>query len=430
MTTRARWTWIGAAVLVACAPFLLFPESGRALALLALPLLLVGNRLVLGQFVQRTPYDIAVGLILLMVGISLWATYDLSISLSKVTGLLLGVATLYVLAEFAYTPARFRLLVAVLLLVQGFFLVASLLGTDWSAKLSPLPSLSARVPQLIAGLPGAEGGFHPNELGGALTWLAFLPFATAIGFRQQDSRWHKQLRSNLGSLLLIGLGLATLALLVLTQSRSAWVGVAAGLATLATLSSRRARLLVVAATLVLLLLLVALAPATVREALLGDTASSSLSSIDLTGRPEIWSRGLYGIQDFAITGMGMGTFREVVHLLYPLFTIGPDVDIGHAHNELLQAGLDLGIPGMISFAALQILGMFVAARTFFRATGPLLRWTSAGALAGLVAHAVYGLTDAVALGAKPGVILWALLALIAAAATLSRQREPTNTWSA
>ena len=32
---------------------------------------------------------------------------------------------------------------------------------------------------------------------------------------------------------------------------------------------------------------------------------------------------------------------------------------------------------------------------------------------GLLAHAIYGLTDAVALGAKPGILFWMLLGLVA-----------------
>ena len=39
------------------------------------------------------------------------------------------------------------------------------------------------------------------------------------------------------------------------------------------------------------------------------------------------------------------------------------------------------------------------------------RYLALGLAGCLLAHAVYGLTDAVALGAKPGVILWILLGL-------------------
>jgi O-antigen ligase len=135
-------------------------------------------------------------------------------------------------------------------------------------------------------------------------------------------------------------------------------------------------------------------------------------------------RALYGIQDFPFTGMGMGTFRQVVHVLYPLFLTSPDVDLGHAHNEFLQATLDLGIPGLTAFLALQGMALALAYKTF-RSTAPnWMRWTAAGALAGLVAHDVYGLTDAVALGAKPGVLFWMLLGLIAVLFEQARSSQP------
>ncbi len=43
----------------------------------------------------------------------------------------------------------------------------------------------------------------------------------------------------------------------------------------------------------------------------------------------------------------------------------------------------------------------------------LTRSLTLGLGGGLLAHLLYGLTDAVALGAKPGVLLWMLLGLIA-----------------
>ena len=42
------------------------------------------------------------------------------------------------------------------------------------------------------------------------------------------------------------------------------------------------------------------------------------------------------------------------------------------------------------------------------------RAVSLGILAGLVAHHVYGLADALALGSKPGLVFWLLLGLLAA----------------
>jgi len=152
----------------------------------------------------------------------------------------------------------------------------------------------------------------------------------------------------------------------------------------------------------------------------GQTIQATGSQLDtvinpsLSDRVEIWSRAIYGIQDFPLTGMGLGTFRYVMPVLYPLFTVQPAVDLGHAHDEWLQAGVDLGLPGLITFVALQGLSFMLAYQAFRRPVPAIVRWSMAGVLAGLLAHAIFGLTDAVALGAKPGIFFWLLLALTAA----------------
>jgi putative inorganic carbon (HCO3(-)) transporter len=116
-------------------------------------------------------------------------------------------------------------------------------------------------------------------------------------------------------------------------------------------------------------------------------------------------------------------------VLYPLFNISPDIDLGHAHNEFLQAALDLGIPGMIAFLALYI-GSFWMLADIWKATRVSLsdgddqslitRFLTLGLAGSLVAHFIFGLTDAVALGAKPGILFWMLLGLVTA---LHRQKQ-------
>jgi putative inorganic carbon (HCO3(-)) transporter len=148
----------------------------------------------------------------------------------------------------------------------------------------------------------------------------------------------------------------------------------------------------------------------------------------LSDRAEIWSRAIYGIQDFSLTGMGMGTFRYIMPVLYPLFTVSPDVDLGHAHNEWLQAGVDLGLLGLIAFVALQFLSVILAFGAFRQPWPPVMRWMMAGVLAGFIAHGVFGLTDAVSLGAKPGLFFWLLLALTAAVWRVS-MTSPDSDWN-
>jgi putative inorganic carbon (HCO3(-)) transporter len=122
---------------------------------------------------------------------------------------------------------------------------------------------------------------------------------------------------------------------------------------------------------------------------------------------------VYAIQDFPFTGVGLGTFRRVVGLLYPLFTISPDIDIAHAHNIFLQVALDVGVPGLIAYLALLWVAGAVAWHVA-RGGPPLLQALAIGLLAALVSLHLYGLTDALALGSKPGLAFWMILGLLAA----------------
>ncbi len=159
-----------------------------------------------------------------------------------------------------------------------------------------------------------------------------------------------------------------------------------------------------------------LGPRTLGESLFGKEAASPVEevvgSITLEDRVEIWSRALYGVQDFPFTGCGLGAFRRVVPVLYPLFTVPPDTDIGHAHNIFLQTALDLGIPGLVAYLAISGIALALCWRVAQR--GGEGRALALGLAGGLVALHVYGLTDALALGSKPAVAFWYALGLVAA----------------
>lgn len=410
---RGGWKWIGLSLLVMAAPLLLFPGGWRSLALLVLPGIWIGNRIFTGHFVPRTPYDGVILCLLVMVLVSLYATYDIAVSLPKIAGVLLGVSAFYAIVNVADTPRRLHWIWMATLLLIAAFCGLALVGTDWGRKIPLLEQIGALLPTLIRGLPGADAGFHPAEVGGTLTWIVFLPGAAGLGL------W-AQRRSLRGAALLIGLGSLSgllLAALVLTQSRSAWLGFAVGAAVLLWLLGRWGRRMLIGVVALGLLAVVVLGPDRLWPATTVQATTGELSTVfapSLTDRVEIWSRAVYGLQDFSFTGMGLGTFRYVMPVLYPLFTVSPDVDLGHAHNEWLQAGVDLGLAGLVAWVALQGLSWVLAYRAFRQPLPATLHWMMAGVLAGLVAHSIFGLTDAVALGAKPGLFWWLLLALTAA----------------
>jgi len=88
------------------------------------------------------------------------------------------------------------------------------------------------------------------------------------------------------------------------------------------------------------------------------------------------------------------------------------ITITHAHNELLQVAIDLGIPGFVAYIALLAAFVRTAWRVYTWATDKRVKWLVLGLGAGTLAHQVFGLTDAFLLGTKPGVVMWIVMGLI------------------
>jgi len=344
---------IAAFVLLAvAAPCLLFPGRWRTLALLMLPLIWVGNWRASGHFVRRSPYDLVVILLLAMVLVSLYATYSLPFSLPKITGVLLGVSVMYTLVVFAVTPRRLAWAVLGWLAITAAFVAFALVGTSWSVKIPALQHVTTMLLAQLRGLPGAVEGFHPAEVACTLTWIIFLPVSVAIGLW---SHTHPSGQRRIVALLL-ALTVVMGGVLVLTTSRSAWIGVAVGTGVWVFLAGRWGKVTVSVGLVVAVAAILIVGSGRFARGI-ASSPQPELGSVftpNLEGRVEIWSRAYYAIQDFPFTGMGMNTFRRVVRVLYPLFLVGPDFDFAHAHNEFLQAALDLGLPGLIAFLALYI----------------------------------------------------------------------------
>jgi putative inorganic carbon (HCO3(-)) transporter len=421
----SRYEWL---FLLVVAPLLLFPSPARTPALLAIPTLWICRRVALGHLIPRTPLDAPLVLMTLMVLVSLYATFDIAFSLPKITGMLLGLAVYYAMVEAAANRRSWALALGGFLLAGVGVAALGLLGTRWNPKFAIFAPIFRWLPPRITGLPGAAEGFHPNEVAGALLWVAPVACALAavavLGARS-IARSLGRVRGAILLVVMVTTAAFLVVVLILTQSRGGWIAAALVLPVLLLVlvqgKLRRAATLLLAGSVVAAAVWIALArPDALDPLIIGpqQDPSPGMSLGTLSGRFEVWSRAIYGIQDFPFTGMGMNTFRRVVHVLYPLFTVSPETDIGHAHNEFLQAALDLGIPGLIAFLALN-LGAFAMLASSWRQRAelpfsePLSRALILGLGGGLAAHLIYGMTDAVALGAKPGVLWWMLLGLVA-----------------
>jgi putative inorganic carbon (HCO3(-)) transporter len=410
------------------APFLIFPLVQPVVTALAMTLLAIWWTIETLIWHRPLPITALNGALLIwttMVGVGTLVTAYPEVTLPKATNLILGIAVWRALGRMPARRSTIRWGLVGLVMMGLGILGLGLLTTNWGQKLPILAPILAALPTGLVTLPEAPRGVNPNQLGGAL--VIFLPWALSEVLRRitgnQDS--HSTVPSaRIGGLLLSVAGTAALLVgIVLSQSRSAWMGGAVGVLSaigLWALASKKPQWR--HATLVLLLAtttggLIAgwsiggdRLTAWLTAATTGALETSVAGSVSLAGRIEIWSRAIYAIQDFIFTGCGLGAFREVVWVLYPLFTISPGADIAHAHNIFLQVAVDLGIPGLVAYLAIIGIALKMAWRVARLNTE--YRALALGLLGGLIALHTYGLTDALAPGSKPGLVLWYVLGIL------------------
>lgn len=360
--------------------------------------------LVYRRFTVRTVADIPVLLLLVMVPVTLWASPFPGKTTIQVLRLLLGIGLFYSLANWTTSRTRLRWVYLGLVLVLLALSLVAPFGVQWLTTkypLIPVGTLSG-LPTLLADTA------NPNVMAGTLVILLPLVLGPLLFSWKRMPLWEL--------VLLLAVGVISTIVLVLTQSRGAWLAFLAAVGVLFMLRWRWSVLLFLFAAVALGLVVFLDDSRTLLNELVGGG-----ELVSLEGRLEVWSRAIYLVEDFSITGAGMGSYMPVVDLLYPFFLFSPGT-IEHAHNLFLQLAVDLGIPGLVAWLA--VLGGVVAgtvnAYTRSRlASDPAGSGITAGLLGCLVALVVHGLTDAVTWGmVRPAPLVWVTWGFAAACAIL------------
>jgi hypothetical protein len=434
-----HWQWL---VLLLAAPLLAFPTPARSPILLVVPGLWIIAGLAGEDCLPRTPLNGSLLVLAVMMLVSLYATYSIAASLPAIAGVVLGIGVFYSVTRMGqYTRGWWMSFIVFAGLGTGIAGL-SLFGTRWIAKIALLTPIVRSLPPILIGLPGIDDGLHPNEVAGALLWVMPALIIVSVWLLTRVKTWwapHRQVKA----FALIGLVIAATLLVagtfVLTQSRGGYLAVALSGVVLALVALPKHRSQLLPGILVALAITIGVgylffkSDPTSNEPIGESIATNSALSLDtLEGRLEVWSRALYAIQDFPLTGMGMNTFQHIAPVLYPLFLISPDYNIGHAHNEFLQTALDLGLPGLIAILGLYIIAFWMLRMTWnevghsdvglsilgaglsAQSTRAMAHAIVLGLTGGLLAHLFFGLTDAVPIGSKYGILFWMLLGLITA----------------
>jgi O-antigen ligase len=364
----------------------------------------------LGVWGVRTPADLALAVLFLLLPMAVWVApsplRDLY-AYPRALILLWNLALFWWLTVHCGRSAPLRTLCAGGFVAVGTAIaLAGLFGTRWDVKSPLLSAALDRLPKFLVGVfAGAQEGFSPNQLAGTLLYV--LPFAAAwllfVLYRRQAG----------ATLLLAAAAGLMLLVTLISQSRAGLAGLAAAGIILVLCPWRWGRRLL-GAGLFLAAAVLMLIPSTSLLVQVDNLtkAQGVYGSLSIAGRLEIWSRAIPAFADFFFTGVGLGAFRGVVQQLYPLYLFPADLDIAHAHNFFLQSGLDFGVFGLAALLALYLLASVQCLHLWRTPLFEGHRAWALGLFAALGGQAVYSMADAVAMGSKTNLLFWWLLALI------------------
>lgn len=419
------------ASLVVAGPILVFPDllpdTWRSGVVTPVTLAALGLGLVILHPWKKLRWGLWVFVLAVVASWAVMPVHDL-LGLRHFAGIGVGVLAMAVVAALCTTSDRLIAATLLVALASTGILTLGLFSTYIRrtpkfigvTRLAPAP-LFAWLPELKLGLPGLEEGeegaghVNPNALGG--TSLLLLPTCGGVAAAALVSGRRRRFT------LSTGVVATTVAVVVLgmSLSRTAWIA-ALLTAVVLGLRWRRGRLWVL---LVLLLLAAGLALRAGQSRLAdpgGFDNSTRLIQNSVLMRVTIWQHGVRRLREAPWLGVGISQFHEVPR---PTNVNGP-MRVPHAHNTLLQVALDVGLTGFCGYVLL-VCTLVLKADRAARRPGVVGR-IAGGAGLSIVGVHLFGLGDAIALGAKVGLFQWLCAGLILAAShlppTLDRSDDP------
>jgi putative inorganic carbon (HCO3(-)) transporter len=346
-----------------------------------------------GRLSIRTASDFPILILSAFIPITMWITAFPEITHIQVYRLLSGIGLFYALVNWSQTPKRLYLSINGLIF-SGLLLAAiSPVAVEWSAKLAFIP---AQIYQPFTIL--LQDTIHPNVMAGSLVLI--LPFSVSwVLFAWQDINIPEKILAIVSSLVMVFF-------LILTQSRGAWIAIFIVLIFFPVFRWRWGWVLSILGILATFSIVYILGLTKVLNALV-----SGGSVRGVQGRMEIWERAYYMIRDFPFTGVGMGSFTKVADSLYP-FTLASPGSIFHAHNLILQIGVDLGLIGLSAWIAILVIHFTQAWKSRLNGIlnkNPRIEAIGFALMGSTLVLMIHGTMDSVVWGmVRPAPLVWAI----------------------
>jgi len=339
-----RWCWTLEliSVLGAIAAFSAGPKQkfwiAAGLALLLLSFLLRWS--VAGHLGRLTPLDVPWALLLVGALVGLWASYDVSLSLPVLLMLVASVSLYHVVVN-APQPRALAQVAVVAGLTAGAYFLAQYQYTGFQDK-SVLASWLGRT---ISGWFPRLGWWSPSPNGVASLLEGLVPLALGLAITGRSWVWR----------IVGGVPAAVMALaLVVTASRGAWVALAVGM--VLWLASRwRAGLVTLAVGVPIVAVALAGYLALTKGTDLQHVPGIGPVLHELFARPdrlEVYRGSLRLIQDFPLTGIGLGEVFALVYSKYVLLIQVPFLT--YSHNLYLTVWLGHGLLGVVGIGWLLV----------------------------------------------------------------------------
>lgn len=385
---KAAWSdWLALGLVAATAPAFLFPRAEWTWVFFLAPaawLLRLRGQAGRGV-IERTPLDWGIGLLAVQIFVTCLIAPDIAFGRPKIAGALFGMILFYSAIAVLASERAVKTGTVLFLIAGSILAVFGVVGMIFSPEkpfMKMLPGFAVGIPVHNWKLPGAEPGFNPNAVGGALCFV--IPPVLILFFS-------KMAHASIKKAVLAAMAISMLSALFISQSIGSWIAIFLAVGIVVLIGKRA--IWILPATIMLLAGIWMIRPA---RGMLQEKVEQ---------RYKYWSTGIRAIEKHPFSGVGMNRLR-----LDP----GIGYDGASAHNHLIHTAAELGIPGLIAYLTILIGAGRMCQEVWRKGKAGWMRDASRGLGAGQLAYFIFGMGDSIPLGAKAGVLFWASLALIAA----------------